>query len=63
MEKIEVVLYENGEEKAEMIRTENYIAMLRREVVPVLKRKKILNSCIIQQDAAHHTVLRRVRLG
>ena len=44
--------FENEEEKAETIRTANYIAMLRGKVIPVLKRKKILDSCIFQQDGA-----------
>ena len=37
--------------------------MLRGKVIPVLKRiKKMLNTCIFQQDTAHDTVLRRVWL-
>ena len=44
--------FEDEEEKAETTRTENYIAMLRGKVIPVLKRKKIPDSCTIQQDGA-----------
>ena len=41
---------EDEDEKVETIRTANYIAMLRGKVIPVLKRKKILDPCIFQQD-------------
>ena len=44
--------FEDEDEKAETIKTANYIAKLRGKVIPVLKRKKILNSCIFQQDGA-----------
>ena len=36
--------YENEEEKAGTIRTENYIGLLRGKVTPLLKRENILNS-------------------
>ena len=49
MRKVDKIL---DHDKAETIETANYIAMLRGKVIPVLKRKKILNSCIFQQDGA-----------
>ena len=44
--------FEDDDQKAETVRTANYIAMLREKVIPVLKRKKIFDSCIFQQDGA-----------
>ena len=46
------IFFEDEDDRAESIKTANYIAVLRGKVIPVLKRKKILDSCIFQQDSA-----------
>ena len=44
--------FEDDSGKAETIKTANYLKMLQTKMIPALKRKKLFESCIFQQDGA-----------
>ena len=44
--------FQDDSGKAETIKTANYLKMLQMKMIPALKRKKLFESCIFQQDGA-----------
>ena len=44
--------FEDEDGKPETVKTENYLQMLKKKVIPILKRRKCYESCVFMQDGA-----------